>query len=114
MNRKGFASTVGESEKLDGKIVRMLKGALTENITDYTLDINYGQNGFEVDDDDFVLVEHVTDGLSVISLDDFQDSSMKGSMENLTSPGNRLPAVAIPNYLQAPQGTYFQGSLFLF
>ena len=45
----GFASTVGEHEKLDGKIVHMLKGALTENIRDYTFDVKYGSN--EEDED---------------------------------------------------------------
>ncbi|ORY19793.1 von Willebrand factor type A domain-domain-containing protein [Clohesyomyces aquaticus] len=38
---RGFAQMVGNDEKLGGKIVRMLKGALTPHITDYHLEIKY-------------------------------------------------------------------------
>lgn len=97
---KGFASTVGEDEKLDGKVIRMLKGALTENI-DYTFDIKYGQNEDD-EDDGFVLIDHVADSLSVISLEDSQTLVPEQSTENLTEPVDGLPVVAVPKYLQAP------------
>ena len=99
---KGFASTVGEHEKLDGKIVRMLKGALTEKIADCTFDIEYGQEENE-DDEEFVLVEHVTDSLSVISLDDFENSTLKDSTEQMDYHSDVVPALAVPKFLQAPQ-----------
>ncbi|KAF2467280.1 uncharacterized protein BDR25DRAFT_235074 [Lindgomyces ingoldianus] len=38
---RGFAQMVGNKEKLDGKIVRMLKGALTPHISDYHLEVKY-------------------------------------------------------------------------
>ncbi|KAG7007803.1 hypothetical protein G7Y79_00008g024410 [Physcia stellaris] len=97
---KGFASTVGENEKLDGKVIRMLKGALTENV-DYTFDVKYGQNEDD-EDDGFVLIDHVADSLSVVSLGDSQTLVSEPSTENLTGPVAGLPAVAVPKYLQAP------------
>ena len=99
---KGFASTVGEHEKLDGKIVRMLKGALTENITDWTIDIEYGQEENE-DDEDFVLVEHVVDSLGVVSLDDSETSTSKDSTKQINHRKDVMPALAVPKFLQAPQ-----------
>ena len=99
---KGFASTVGEHEKLDGKIVRMLKGALTENITDWTIDIEYGQEENE-DDEEFVLVEHVADSLGVVSLDEFETSTLKDSTKQINHQKDAMPALAVPKFLQAPR-----------
>ena len=73
----GFASTVGEHEKLDGKVVRMLKGALAESITDCTFDIKYGQNDEDEDEDEFVLVESITESLNVTSLDDSETQASR-------------------------------------
>ena len=108
----GFASTVGEHEKLDGKIVHMLKGALTEHIRDYTFDVKYGSNEEEEYEDGFVLVESITEGLSVTTLDD-PNFAAPASDSNRTSISNNdgdgqgryagLPVVAIPKYLQSPQ-----------
>jgi hypothetical protein len=44
---KGFAQMVGNHEKLDAKIVRMLKGALTPHIKDYRLEIKYEDDSVE-------------------------------------------------------------------
>ncbi|KAG9187499.1 hypothetical protein G6011_05370 [Alternaria panax] len=52
---RGFAQMVADSEKLDSKIVRMLKGALTPHIKDYRLEVKY-------EDDS---VESVTDSLRI-------------------------------------------------
>jgi len=60
----GFGQCVLENEKLDSKVVRMLKGALSPHITDYTLEVKYEND--EDDEDDFELVERVTDGLRVL------------------------------------------------
>ena len=65
----GFAQTVVEGEKQDSKIVRMLKGALTANSENYTMEVQYTQDSAN-DDDDFVLVERVTDSLRVVAIDD--------------------------------------------
>ncbi|RII23099.1 hypothetical protein CUC08_Gglean013070 [Alternaria sp. MG1] len=52
---RGFAQMVADSEKLDSKIVRMLKGALTPHIKDYRLEVKYEDGS----------VESVTDSLRV-------------------------------------------------
>ncbi|KAL1801338.1 hypothetical protein ACET3X_001680 [Alternaria dauci] len=44
---RGFAQMVADSEKLDSKIVRMLKGALTPHIKDYRLEIKYEDDSVE-------------------------------------------------------------------
>ncbi|OAT01781.1 von Willebrand domain-containing protein, variant [Blastomyces dermatitidis ER-3] len=49
----GFAQFVGDNEQLDKKVVRMLKGALTPHIKDYTAEIVYENDGGE----DFELIE---------------------------------------------------------
>lgn len=115
---KGFASTVGEHEKIDAKVVRILKAALVENVTDYTLEVQYKSD--EKEDDDFVLVERVIDSLEVISLDDVEteqveaDHTAEGRQEGVKSatqpaPGHdlhgqaKLPTVAVPKLLQSPQ-----------
>jgi len=57
----GFSQVVGINEKMDGKVVKMLKGALSPHITDYTLEVKYdGDEG-----DDFEVIESVTDSLKV-------------------------------------------------
>jgi hypothetical protein len=54
---------------MDSKVVRMLKGALSPHINDYTLEIKYGNGGqltpSEDEEDDFDIVEKVTDSLKV-------------------------------------------------
>jgi hypothetical protein len=37
----GFCQAVGENEKMDSKVVRMLKGALLPHINDYKLELNF-------------------------------------------------------------------------
>jgi von Willebrand factor type A domain/Vault protein inter-alpha-trypsin domain len=59
----GFCQSVGETEKMDSKVVRMLKGALFPQITDYTLEVKYGAE--ESEDDDFEMVDKVSDSLKV-------------------------------------------------
>ncbi|KAF9638775.1 putative von willebrand domain containing protein [Lasiodiplodia theobromae] len=61
----GFSQAVGNNEKMDNKIVRMLKGALSPHVTDYSLEVKYTDEK-EIDaDDGFELVEKVTDSLRV-------------------------------------------------
>ena len=63
----GFSQTVGQGEKMDTKVVRMLKGALSPHINDYTLEVKYSNDAGnpDDDDDDFEMVEKVADSLKV-------------------------------------------------
>jgi hypothetical protein len=58
---EGFAQTVLQNEELDRKVVRMLKGALTPHIKDYSVSLEYPReelHGFEI-------IEHVDSAPSV-------------------------------------------------
>lgn len=59
----GFSQIVAEGEKMDSKVVRMLKGALSPHVNDYTLEVKYSST--EDEDDDFEIIERVSDSLSV-------------------------------------------------
>lgn len=62
----GFSQAVGDNEKLDNKVVRMLKAALTPHITDYSLEVKYAEAQGKSDTaDDFDIIEKVTDSLRV-------------------------------------------------
>ncbi|KAF8972810.1 hypothetical protein BGZ46_010066 [Entomortierella lignicola] len=78
----GFSQSVGEGEKMQSKVVRMLKGALSPHITDYTLEVKYSEKDNQVgdvnDDDDFEIVERVTDCLDIkVDLVDESEVSQK-------------------------------------
>ncbi|RDW60731.1 hypothetical protein BP6252_12114 [Coleophoma cylindrospora] len=115
----GFAQSVQGGERLDGKVVKMLRGALSPHIDNYTLEVNYEA------DDEFELVDRVTDGLRVLmSQESPSDGSDKlaGNMEldpeqqpislfdenanpegaDLQQIENYLPNIPIPALLQAP------------
>lgn len=72
----GFSQTVGEGEKMSSKVVRMLKGALSPHVYDYTLEVKYnGSKETLNEEDDFEIVERVAESLTVkLSLD--KDASM--------------------------------------
>ncbi|KAK3949384.1 von Willebrand factor type A domain-containing protein [Pseudoneurospora amorphoporcata] len=72
-----FAQSVTDDEKMNAKVVRMLKAGLTPHIKDYTLEIKYdkaseveaksknaGGDDLEIDDD-FEIVEKVHDSLAI-------------------------------------------------
>lgn len=65
----GFSQFVGHGEKMDTKVVRMLKGALSPHVNDYTLEVKYAKDENmtldDEDDDDFEIIEKVTDSLKV-------------------------------------------------
>ncbi|KAI8930840.1 hypothetical protein NX059_011860 [Plenodomus lindquistii] len=116
----GFSQAVGEGETMDTKVVRMLKGALSPHISDYTLEVKYGassdthENGFEV-------VEKVADSLKVklelekkpepekkpISLFDTSVDLDKEEtpVDDPTGEARyaHLPTVPAPKIIQAPQ-----------
>lgn len=116
----GFVQTVADNEKMDKKVVRMLKGALSPHINDYTLEIKYkGETAQDsVSDDEFELVEKVQEALvvppptkggltqKVISL---FDTSLKDDTDasKMTKPDHKqkydhLPVIKTPRALQAP------------
>ncbi|KAK1574623.1 vault protein inter-alpha-trypsin [Colletotrichum navitas] len=57
----GFSQAVSENEKMSGKVVRMLKGALTPHVNDYTLELKYADAESETEpEDDFDIIEPAT------------------------------------------------------
>ncbi|KAK4226212.1 von Willebrand factor A domain-containing protein 5A [Podospora fimiseda] len=124
----GFAQVVGDNEKMNSKIVRMLKASLTPHVSDYTLEVNYEKESDAPppydDDDDFEIVEKVMDALNInvsepqeektaaksakpISLFDSSadpDTDIVDSTLDTTAGGkySHVPAVSEPKFLQAP------------
>ncbi|KAF2795675.1 VIT-domain-containing protein [Melanomma pulvis-pyrius CBS 109.77] len=108
---RGFGQMVGNNEKLDGKIVRMLKGALSPHITDYQLEVRY-------DDDS---IDSVTEGLQLkLNFDEVEetvqhpllnkpislyDPEAKEKHPKADEPKNivaNLPKLSRPKILQTP------------
>ncbi|KAH6973169.1 von Willebrand factor type A domain-containing protein [Ilyonectria sp. MPI-CAGE-AT-0026] len=122
----GFSQTVADNEKMDKKVVRMLKGSLFPHITDYTLDIKYEKSETKAveteDDDGFEVVEKVMDALSIrtlvekeeeekpkekislfdSSVDADDDTEMADAPNALDTKFDHLPTVTVPRYLQTP------------
>ncbi|KAL8873232.1 MAG: hypothetical protein Q9174_001264 [Haloplaca sp. 1 TL-2023] len=114
----GFAQSVNDNEKLDSKVIRMLKGGLSPHTTDYSLEVKY-----EDHEEDFEIIEKVTDSLKVMLSEEKQenkqekkpisffntDSSQSGqekppSADNdSTDPFAHLPVIAVPKIMQTPQ-----------
>jgi hypothetical protein len=76
----GFSQAVQLGERLDNSVVRMLRGALSPHITDYTLEVKYEKE----DDDDFELIDKVTEGMKVLLSD--EDKSIKSPQALPTKP----------------------------
>ena len=124
----GFAQTVGIGEKMDAKVVRMLKGALSPHISDYTLEVKYSvaKEKINADDDDFEIVNKVTDGMKALLPEAHSDGELQSqdkqqapislydqtadpNKEDVTMTGtedeqrySHLPQIPIPKLLQAP------------
>ncbi|KAF2503097.1 von Willebrand domain-containing protein [Lophium mytilinum] len=118
----GFSQAVGEGEKLDSKVVRMLKGALSPHVTDYSLEVKYVDDNSSTIDDEFEIVEKAIDSLSIkttekettkdepkkpISLFDLSVNLDKEEPTPIDESGEaryaHLPTIATPSVLQAPQ-----------
>lgn len=103
---RGFSSSVGEAEKLDGKIVRMLKGAMTPDSSTLTMEVQYQKDS---DEDGYELVERVTDSLRIVMVDDVGSteglaaSAMVVDDAHLASDRPASTSVIAPKVLQAPQ-----------
>jgi hypothetical protein len=118
----GFSQSVGADQKMDKKLIRMLKASLTPHITDYKLEIKYRAD--DGDDDDFELVERVLDALNIsdtpsiesgerdalprrpISLFDTSINTDDGTGISDASSSlpqdSHLPKIEAPRYLQTP------------
>jgi len=109
----GFAQAVQDGERLDNCVVRMLRGAMSPHITDYTLEVKY-----EKEDDDFELIDKVTEGMKVllsedkkakkkaekpaISLFDTNVNPEKGDLQGPEDTSLWLPDIPFPKLHQAP------------
>lgn len=101
----GFASSVGEGEKLDSKIVRMLKGAMTPSSGNYTMEVQYKKDN---DEDEYELVERVTDSLRIVMVDDQESAGALAASAMVVDGANEdkkpdSSIVVAPKLLQAPQ-----------
>ncbi|CAH0045944.1 unnamed protein product [Clonostachys solani] len=114
---KGFAQAVLDSEKMDKKVIRMLKGALLPHISDYSLEMTY-QDASAPPDDDFVVIEKDMESLNrpvveeekvkpVISL---YNKNLEGEDSSSDDSGpaavdakyDHLPPIDVPAYIQTP------------
>ncbi|KAF2399575.1 hypothetical protein EJ06DRAFT_582860 [Trichodelitschia bisporula] len=115
----GFAQAVGDNEKLDGKVVRMLKAALSPHVGDYTLELKYGDDDFEaVQQTASEAVKEATDEAQKLSrrksLQILKDMVMKpislfdtsAKLDDDPKKGDEkyyhLPEVPAPRIIQAP------------
>lgn len=127
----GFVQTVTDDEKMDKKVVRMLKGALSPHINDYTMELKYKGGKVQLsssdEDDDFELIDKVQDAM-VISSPSSKEVSSKEAKKSISQkvislfdnstkeepdtsktakPDHKqkydhLPVIDAPRYLQAP------------
>ncbi|KAI0202935.1 VIT-domain-containing protein [Astrocystis sublimbata] len=116
----GFSQFVVEGEVMDAKLVRLLKGALTPHIGDYSLEVKYGQ-----DDEDFEIIETVEQAMKLdiksptATTDEtkhktpisFFDPDLDTESDSTAIPAStnsqrdkyaHLPTIAPPAILQAP------------
>ncbi|CAG9973797.1 unnamed protein product [Clonostachys byssicola] len=119
----GFAQMVSDNERIDDKVVRMLRGALLPHVNEYTLEIKYGSSSNSVEDeDDFELIERVVDSLHLdtnsgketgpakskqqqtISLYDptVDIGIAEGTRDAKRAKHDHLLTVEAPRYLQTP------------
>ncbi|KAI9852619.1 MAG: hypothetical protein M1838_000067 [Thelocarpon superellum] len=90
----GFAQSVGEHEKIDGKVVGMLKGALSPHINDYTMDVIFADTAHG--DQTEIVLERATDDFQVLAIDDVDvddDHDKEKAPISLFNPG---PAKQVP------------------
>lgn len=116
----GVSQFVAEGEKMDKKMVRLLKGALTPHIDDYSLEVKYKQ-----DNDDFEIIESVKEASKVgitVQTDSTREGAAKtplsffvsnldldrdGDVDMISAQTNKdkfahLPKISPPSILQAP------------
>jgi Vault protein inter-alpha-trypsin domain/von Willebrand factor type A domain len=108
----GFAQFAGENEKMEKRVVRMLKGALSPHIKDYSMEVKY-----ENADEGYEMVESATESLKgldtslessqsklkkkVISLFD-KSTKVDDNIDSGAGKYDHLPTIVTPKLLQAP------------
>lgn len=110
----GFAQFVDDNEKMDKRLVRMLKGALSPHIKDYRLEVKYAKAPDSMEDD-FEIIESVDSGISNLVIDlpkspmlEKKATSLfdKSTKETPPNPAagryDHLPSIPSPEILQAP------------
>ncbi|KAK1977951.1 vault protein inter-alpha-trypsin [Colletotrichum cereale] len=119
----GFSQAVSENEKMSSKVVRMLKGALTPHVNDYTLELKYADAELETEpEDDFEIIEpdtaalpkslhqdapdHTGEPISLFDSSVDDDIDAKAEQPHADGTGterySHTPAVKPPKVLQAP------------
>ncbi|CAH0055110.1 unnamed protein product [Clonostachys solani] len=119
----GFAQMVSDNERIDDKVVRMLRGALLPHINEYTLEIKYGPSDDSLEEeDDFEFIERVVDSLHLDTNSEKETVPGKTSQQQsislydptvdigITESGrdakrakhDELLTVQAPRYLQTP------------
>jgi hypothetical protein len=82
----GFSQSVGEGERMETKLVRMLKGALSPHVTDYSMEVKYGVPNSAPEEDEYEIIEKISDALSVqVNLDDERAETEAGQVSMLLS-----------------------------
>ncbi|ETN43541.1 uncharacterized protein HMPREF1541_02700 [Cyphellophora europaea CBS 101466] len=105
----GFAQFVDSNEKMDKRVVRMLKAALTPHVTDYRLSVQYSEEhdeGFEVIESSSTTTEKTVTAepfeKKPISLFDPTAKEQDAPTKSHASRYEGVPAVSVPDTLQAP------------
>ncbi|KAK8059147.1 hypothetical protein PG996_009077 [Apiospora saccharicola] len=109
----GFSQAIAGSEEMGSKVVRMLKGALSPHIKDYTLEVKYDADDH---DDDFEVID--TPSASLVINDPKADEKAESQKPiSLFDPSTNeddhaatvdedkysgLPPINVPKLLQAP------------
>lgn len=107
----GFSQFAGEQERMEKKVVRMLKGALTPHIKNYTIEVKY-----DAADMEFEMVESVAESLKVLDTGSEKSASKTATVISLFDPSakpddpvdspaekySHLPPITTPKLLQAP------------
>lgn len=110
----GFSQWVDDGERIDKRIVRMLKAALTPHI-DYKLEIKYSQSNSS-DEDDFEIVESFEKSINLLDVKEGKDKpNMTKKVISLFNPKSKddptnppagrfdhVPTISVPNVLQTP------------
>lgn len=110
----GFAQFVDDNEKMDKRVVRMLKGALSPHINNYKLEVKYAKPSDDLQDD-YEIIESVETGISKLVIDEpkaplpkkkvislFDTSSKETPTNPVVGRYDHLPRINPPAILQAP------------
>lgn len=109
----GFSQAISDSEEMGSKVVRMLKGALSPHIKDYSLEVKYEAAD---DDDDFEVIDTPLESLIIDETEAAEKATSQKSI-SLFDPStdeddyaattdddkfSGLPSISTPKLLQAP------------